>query len=185
MLGRFGWAARVTIVAVMGAWGILQAASPAVTIAPTGYITVGLGGAMQFTATVTGLTGGVIWSVGRPGLNSGLGTISTAGLYTAPSVLPANTQIQITATSMASPGVAGITFLYLLPPGPVITAVSPNPQTVGTVKVTITGSGFVAGAMIMDSGVQVGATFVNSTTLTASVYQGPASSASFYVVNPG
>ena len=43
----------------------------------------------QFTATVTGVNSGVGWEVnGIPGGNSTLGTISSAGQYTAPPQLP-------------------------------------------------------------------------------------------------
>ena len=113
------------------------------TIAPTGYITVGVGGTRQFTAylgtnTTTPDTD-VTWSVGRPGMNTGLGTVSPAGLYTAPAVLPGNTQIQITATSTTTPGLSAVTYLYLLAAGPAITAVSPDPIPTRTVTLTISG----------------------------------------------
>ena len=167
---------------------MLAADATGIKIAPTGYITVGVGGTKQFTATVTGMSGmttAVNWSVGRPGLNTGLGTISSAGLYTAPAVLPSNTQIQITATSVANSKISAITFLYLLPNGPTVTGVSPNPVPVGTDKVTISGSGFVSGASVVFGGAQSGATFVNANTLTLTTYQGPATSITVYVVNPG
>ncbi len=188
MPGRLKSATRVAVLAAMCGSTMLAADATGVKIAPTGYITVGVGGTKQFTATVTGMSGvntAVNWSVGRPGLNTGLGSISSTGLYTAPSVLPSNTQIQITATLVATPSVSAVTYLYLLPTGPTITLVSPNPQTVGSFKVTIQGTGFVSGAMIMDGGVQYPSTFVNSTTITTNVYQGPATSTAFYVVNPG
>jgi Bacterial Ig domain len=56
-----------------------------VTISPTSS-TVGLNGTQQFTATVTGFADtSVSWSVdGAAGGNATVGTISTAGLYTAP-----------------------------------------------------------------------------------------------------
>ena len=181
---------RMRLAAVPALWacGLLWGATPTIAIAPTGYITVGLGGAKQFTATVSNpgdMPTGITWSVGRPGLNAGLGTISASGLYTAPSVMPSNGQIQITAALTANPSINAITFLYLLTPGPKLTSVTPNPQVVGTNQITVTGSGFVNGSLVWDSGVQMVTKFVNSTTLTLSAYQGPATSATFFVINPG
>ncbi len=178
-------AARVALAAI-SAVGMLQAASGSITVGPAGYITVGLGATRQFTATVSALTSSAVtWSVGRPGLNAGLGTISAAGLYTAPSVLPSNTQIQITATSVSSPSITGITYLYLLGPGPKLTSVSPNPQIVGTNKVIIQGAGFLANASVMCNGVQLNGT-VTATSITASVYLGPGvTSATYTVANSG
>src|SRR5262249_6820357 len=147
-----------------------------IVISPSGYITVGLGGTKQFTASLSASMGSgttdiaVKWTVGRPGLNTGLGTISSAGLYTAPTVLPSNTQVQITAASVATPTLSAVTYLYILPNGPTLPSVSPNPQPAGTTKVTLTGSGFQSGAVIMCNGVQYGSTFVSSSTLTTSVY---------------
>jgi uncharacterized protein (DUF1800 family) len=173
------------ILAVCGA-GFLQADTPTIVISPSGYITAGLGATRQFSASLSGAALPVTWTVGRPGLNAGLGTISSTGLYTAPSVLPSNTQIAITATSIATPSLSTVTYLYLLPNGPTLTSASPNPQPPGTIKVTLTGGGFKSGAEVMCNNVQYGSTFVNATTLTVTVYLGPATtSASYYVLNPG
>ncbi len=59
-------------------------------------------GTRQFTATVQGTTNNTVtWSVdGIAGGNSGVGTISTSGLYTAPATLGSRT---VTATSSALP----------------------------------------------------------------------------------
>lgn len=74
----------------------------AVTISPTTASVAG-GGTQQFTATVTGSTNtAVTWAVsGTPGGNANVGTISTTGLYTAPTILPASVTQVITATSQA------------------------------------------------------------------------------------
>jgi hypothetical protein len=64
----------------------------AVTISPTTASVAG-GGTQQFTATVTGSTNtAVTWQVnGVPGGTALTGTISTTGLYTAPTVIPVGT----------------------------------------------------------------------------------------------
>src|SRR5262249_17581399 len=52
----------------------------------------------QFTATLTGLSGGVTWSINP----STSGTISTGGLYTAPSTINSQQTVTVTATSTAN-----------------------------------------------------------------------------------
>ena len=74
----------------------------AVTISPTTASIAG-GATQQFTPTVTGTTNlAVTWSVnGENGGDALIGTISTTGLYTAPTRLPTTTSVTITATSQA------------------------------------------------------------------------------------
>src|SRR5271168_171032 len=64
-----------------------------------------LGNTMTFTATVKNTTDtGVTWSVnGISGGTSATGTITSAGVYTAPGDLPSPATVQITATSHADP----------------------------------------------------------------------------------
>lgn len=75
-----------------------------VSISPT-YAVVQLGQTLQFTATVTG-TGNtkVTWQVDNAnGGNATTGTVSTSGLFTAPSALPTPATASITAVSQADP----------------------------------------------------------------------------------
>jgi hypothetical protein len=64
-----------------------------------------LGKTLQFTATVTGTSDtAVTWSVNNiTGGNSTVGTITNAGLYTAPTDLPNPASISVQATSQADP----------------------------------------------------------------------------------
>jgi len=75
-----------------------------VTISPT-LATVAVGATQQFTASVTGTANTVVtWSVGGvTGGNSTVGTILTSGLYTAPSTVPAPSNVTVSATSQAEP----------------------------------------------------------------------------------
>jgi len=61
------------------------------------------GGHQQFTATVTGTTNtAVSWTVTGSGCTGATcGTISSSGLYTAPSSAPTPNQVKVTATSIA------------------------------------------------------------------------------------
>lgn len=73
-----------------------------VTVSPQSA-TVMLGGTAQFAATVTGASStAVSWSVnGTAGGSAATGKISDAGLYTAPSSMPAVTIVTVTATSVS------------------------------------------------------------------------------------
>src|ERR1039458_8554581 len=66
---------------------------------------VGVGAAVQFKATVTGLSStAVTWSAGGVvGGNATAGTIFATGQYTAPGALPGQNPVQIVATSVATP----------------------------------------------------------------------------------
>jgi|WetSurMetagenome_2_1015567.scaffolds.fasta_scaffold01991_8 hypothetical protein len=74
----------------------------AITISPL-TATVQNGKTQQFTAKVSGTTDtGVIWKVnGVTGGNATVGTISTYGLYTAPSVVPSPAAVTVTAIASA------------------------------------------------------------------------------------
>jgi hypothetical protein len=78
------------------------ATNVSVSVAPSSA-TVLLGNEQTFVATVKGSDDTVVtWSVdGVPGGNAALGTITAAGVCTAPADLPANTAPQATATSHA------------------------------------------------------------------------------------
>ncbi len=112
-----GKSSRTTTIVVVaflaeGAWnfGCGSASAPPpppplaieVTVTPANGSVV-LGNQATFTATVTNTTDtAVSWSVnGVPGGNTTLGTISSAGVYTAPTDLPSPATVQITATSHA------------------------------------------------------------------------------------
>src|SRR5690348_3976088 len=73
-----------------------------VTVTPTTASAL-LGNSQAFSANVANTANtSVTWSVnGVPGGNISTGTISSAGLYTAPADLPSTTTVQVTATSQA------------------------------------------------------------------------------------
>lgn len=150
-----------------------------ITDGPGGYITAGPGGKQQFTATVTGTTStAVAWSA------TGGGSINASGLYTAPASIPATTTVQITASLVSNSKISAAAYLYLLTSGPVLTSVSPNPLPSGTVNLTIKGTGFQQGATVLLSGTQLVTNTVTSTSVTATGYQPPATSAVITVRNP-
>src|ERR1700683_277687 len=99
-------AAILICVAVMAGCGS-NSSSVAVTLSPTSTVVV-LNGTQQFTAVVTGNSNtNVNWFVSFQsgslisGGNSTLGTISSTGLYTAPSALPNPPVVSVVAQSAA------------------------------------------------------------------------------------
>jgi len=67
-----------------------------------------VGATLQFVTQLIGVTGSVTWAVnGIAGGNTTVGVIDPLGLYTAPSVLPANPSVSITATSASAPTISG------------------------------------------------------------------------------
>jgi len=101
--------------------------SISVSVSPTQAI-VQTGATQQFTAIVTG--GGkssVQWAVaGIVAGNPSVGTISASGLYTAPSVVPADSSISITATSAADSSVFGVARVQIQSPQTISVLISPQ-----------------------------------------------------------
>ena len=158
-------------------------AATTVTVTP-GYTNLGVNSTLQYTAVVKGLTTTTVkWEIsGVLGGNATLGKITTAGLYTSPATIPA---ASILIEAIASDGTIGCQYVNLEPAGPVITAINPNPLVTGNPSLTITGTGFKPGAVINFNGGNIGATYVNATTLTTSVYDNAVGPATFQVTNVG
>ena len=96
-------------------------------------LSVLLGNTQQLTATVTGTSNtAVTWSVnGGLGGNSTAGTISSAGLYTAPKDLPNPANVTIQATSLADSSASGNAVLTIT--SDVSVNVATNPSGMSTV----------------------------------------------------
>jgi len=92
-----------------------------------------LGNTQQFTATVTGISNTeVTWSVnGVSGGNSTVGTISSAGLYTAPQDLPNPSNVTIKATSQANSSASGNGVLTIT--SDITVSVATNPSGMSSV----------------------------------------------------
>ncbi len=100
-----------------------------VSVAPaTASLTTG--GTQAFTATVANSSNnGVSWQVGGiSGGNATLGTISVAGLYSAPAAVPAPANITITAVAAADSSKSGTATVTIT--APVSIAITPTSATV-------------------------------------------------------
>lgn len=148
-----------------------------VTVSPTSA-TLGAGMSQQFTATVTGTNNtGVTWSVdGINGGNTTVGTVSSNGLYTAPSSAGSHT---VTATSVADTsksGSAGVTVITL--------TVSPRQATLaplGTQQFTATVHGTGNTGVTWSVNGVVGGNNSVGTITTGGLYQAPGTPGSYTV----
>jgi hypothetical protein len=112
--------------------GITPASSVSVSVSPS-PVQVGMGSTQLFSSTVTGSTNtSVTWTVAGTGCSgSACGTISSAGLYTAPAVIPTPALVTVTATSVAAPTQSGTASATIVVP-PVSVMVAPSMAQVPT-----------------------------------------------------
>ncbi|HMB82073.1 MAG TPA: DUF1800 family protein, partial [Vicinamibacterales bacterium] len=96
-----------------------------ITVAPTVAI-VRLGDTQTFTPTVTGNANtAVTWTVnGTPGGSATVGTITAAGVYTAPAAMPPSSAVTLVATSVASASAFTQAAVTLAPPLPAVTSLA-------------------------------------------------------------
>lgn len=107
---------------------------------------------------------------GVPGGNAQFGTITSAGLYTAPAVVPTPDAVTITATSAVFPTTPpGSLSVQVWNPVPVLGAVTPSAFTEGMTTVQVTGSQFVYGAQVNWNGALLDTTYISSTQLVAQI----------------
>lgn len=177
----------VFLAAAAAVWACTAPVS--VTITP-GTVTLGLNAIQQFTATVTGnplSTTAVTWEVNSiVGGNSTIGTISSAGLYTAPASVPSPATVSVQAVSVADTtksATASITISTTAAPS--IASVSPAAgTTAGGSSVTVNGQNFRAGASITFAGASAtSVVIVNSTQATAVTPAGAAGYATVALTN--
>ena len=141
------WCAGVgtSLLHISGCAGVSTTRIPipvSVTISPTSA-TVPVGGTQQFTATVQNTSNtAVTWQVnGVTGGNATVGTISSSGLYTAPTVVPSPATVTVTAVSQADPTKSASAQVTITPTAAVSVTISPTTATVlagGTQQFTAT-----------------------------------------------
>ena len=125
----------------------ITAAGVVVSISPTSA-TVQTGATEQFTTTVTGSSNSsVTWSVNTiQGGNSTIGTISTTGLYTAPSSVPSTNPVTVTATSVADTTESASATVTITAASSELQISSLSETTANSFdSLTITGTGFSEG----------------------------------------
>ncbi|HVB40190.1 MAG TPA: hypothetical protein VNE83_04785 [Terriglobales bacterium] len=134
----------------------------------------------------------IIYSVGTLGNftiggDATVGTISSTGLYTAPTVLPAsNNVITVQAVAVADPTQKATTSITLLNPAATITSVTPSIVTAGqSYTFDLRGTDFAAGATLNLSGAQIGTPqIVGSTEISVTARVTASGLLSLNVINP-
>ena len=132
-------------------------ATPSITVSPAS-ISLVKGTPQTFTAQLTNLSGAVNWMASA-------GTITSAGVFTAP---PAAATVTITATSVTNSAVSGKATVTVVDAfaQPAITTLSPAGLPFGPYSLTVNGNNFTAGAVISIGGTAVQTNFVNAQQLT-------------------
>jgi hypothetical protein len=155
---------------------------PAVTgVVPTSTIV----GSAGFSLTINGSGFVLPITIGKtkvPGAMVQVTPISGAPITLTPTNYSATQlTVDLPANLFTSEGLIGIAVTnssvtapsnqFLLPVDPFITGLNPSIRTAGTpaFTLTVTGEGFANGAVVLMNGTQLPTTFVNSTTLTATV----------------
>ncbi|HEV2492118.1 MAG TPA: hypothetical protein VG204_03505 [Terriglobia bacterium] len=141
-----------------------------VTISPK-TATIAPSATQQFTATVTGATNtAVTWQVnGTAGGSSSAGTISSSGLYTAPSAVPSGNSVTVAAVSQADTTKSDSAKVTISPPS--LTSLSPDVAMAGSggLTLTVNGAAFTSSSQVVFNGAGTPTTFVNSSQLTAAI----------------
>ena len=159
----------------------------AITVTISGSAQTRLGLQTQFSAAVANSSNqGITWQVnGVTGGSATNGTISAAGLYSAPSALPSGNVVTIGAISQASGSASTTVAEAIWNPVPVTTtATATQSGTSATYLIDVRGSGFVSGAQIEVGGSPVTSSFISGTELQANYAPAGATSAVIAVLNP-
>ncbi len=147
---------------------------------------VELKGTKQFGAYVPINPNTVNWYVNDlQGGSAQLGTITAAGLYTAPATAPANCVLTIKAQSTAFPGSFKTTSLTVTRTYPWLWSASPSSLQVGNYSVSFNGSGFAPDSVAQADGVDLVTTFVSKTKVVATGNASAAGTIKFAVRQPG
>ena len=132
---------------------------------PSNAGTAILWGQMDMSATVNGsMLTAVNWSV------TGAGSITPAGVYSAPTAMPTSRSVTIQAALASNPAITSSYALTIINPSPAISDASPTAVPAGTTTaVTLTGTGFVPSTVIQVNGVVVPSTYVTQQSIVAQI----------------
>jgi len=159
---------RYTIGATLSTFLVLPlaaaAASNATSVKMNGPTTVNLGAPVAYGATIAGTSNQLAtWSLSPA---TGLGSISTSGVYTPPSAVVWPDKVTIRATSRQTPTVSGSITVNLLNAIPVITSATAVPASAsGSYVLDVQGYAFAPGAKLMVAGTQINPTRVSASEL--------------------
>ncbi len=180
--GTTGSASAVTSTTSNAGGSSSAAHVTALTVSPAS-ITLGPGQSQAFAAAITGTgNSGVTWQVnGITGGNSSVGTVSSAGVYTAPATAPTSS-VSVTAISTADPTKsASATVNFTQAPPTILVTVSPSAITLAAGQTQsftagVTGTGNTQVSWLVN-GVSGGSSTLGTIT-SLGLYTAPASAPS-------
>ena len=146
-----------------------------ITVSPMS-VSVGVGQTQQFTASVTGTTNtAVIWQVnGLSGGDGWVGTITSTGLYTAPTSVPEPQTVNVTAISQADPTKTASAVVTITAVSVSISPTSAAVTTGGAQQFTATVSGTSNTGVIWQVNKITGGNTTNGVISTTGLYTAPA-----------
>ncbi len=162
--------AGLLVLAGCSGGGSAPVANPLVTV--TGATQLRLGTPQQFTATITNSSATALtWQVnGITGGTATTGTITSAGLYTPPAMIPTSNAVTITAIVGATVPFQGSVSASILNPIPVVTSAQATQSVIGTsYALDILGTGFLPTSQVQVGGSTAAATYVSSTELMCTI----------------
>ena len=170
-----------TALAACGTAGVTPAADNTASVAITpSSATDPIGGVpVTFTATVKNLANAsVTWEVdGIAGGNGSVGTISAAGQYVSPAVMPSSSTVTVSAVSVADPTVSASASLTLDASAPISVSVSPTTASVvagtGSQVFVATVTNSANSAVTWQVNGVVGGNTTTGTISTAGLYSAP------------
>ncbi|MGE3334428.1 MAG: DUF1800 family protein [Rhodospirillaceae bacterium] len=137
-----------------------------ITVYSAGSVVVGQ--TRQLTAYVPLSPNTVVWTVnGISGGDSTVGTVSSSGLYMAPSVPPAEGQVSVRATSTAYPEKYNAVTLKVTYPAVQLWSISPSSGPVGAFTISLNGSNFTPDSVVQVGDVALNTNYVSLTTIRA------------------
>ena len=175
---------------------IASVASMNVQVGAAGKVTVQVipattqitaGSTFQYKTAVSGsgTNTAVTWKInGIAGGNATVGTITSGGIYQAPTSIPNPNTIQVQATSLADTTATSTGTATIVNPVPVLNAVLPTTIPVGSFTLSVNGTHFANGAVVSFGGTFLPTTFVSSTELTATGTASSAGTVQVTVINP-
>ena len=145
---------------------VTAAQSSSLSVSPS-TSAVPQGNTLQFAATYNGGPASVAWAVsGVAGGNATVGTISAAGLYTAPALIPSPPTVSVSAAGPNSSTATAFVAVVSNQPA-TISAVTPAPLPLGIFTVNVSGSGYVNGSIVQLGGAALSTQYVSPTQLSA------------------
>ncbi|MCA0200925.1 MAG: DUF1800 family protein [Proteobacteria bacterium] len=158
-------AIRLLLTLVVCLW-TTAAAADNITVYSAGSVVIGQ--TRQLTAYVPLSPATVVWSVnGISGGDGTVGTVSSTGLYLAPSVPPAEGQVSVRATSTAYPEKYNAVTLKITYPAVQLWSISPSSGPAGAFTISLNGSNFTPDSIVQVGDVALNTNYVSPTTIRA------------------